>query len=402
MIELEHSPLGGSSATRFINCTGSFLLQKEEIEDGTFEDIPTEFAQIGTAAHLLGSTCLTKDTEPFEYLGETFEGYLAGWPGGIQLDAVTVYVNECRTILDSVASRPHDLFIERTITMPALHPLLKGTVDFGIISPQGVWLRDYKNGEGVGVSAVNNNQLLYYAFLLISSYPELEPELPVNLGIVQPNFYGLYEAPDVWITTVGEVWAWGHKVLLPRMKYLTDVAGVPDLDDFVLGEHCQFCPVTLSCPKMQVAFQRYAAGEEDFIEMLTNEELSDLYALRAAASRFMKALERTVYARKVTGGNVESAKLVEKKVARVWKPGAELAIKARFGEKGFSAPAVLSPAAIEKLSSDGKALALEWGYKPQTDNLTIAPMSDPRPEAKPRTNENVFSGHAVAFENQGW
>ena len=34
--------------------------------------------------------------------------------------------------------------------------------------------------------------------------------------------------------------------------------------------------------------------------------------------------------------------------------------------------------------------------------LSVAPLSDPRPEAKPRTNATVFEGHASSPEAQGF
>jgi hypothetical protein len=58
MIELEHSPLGGSAAHRFMNCEGSFLLQREQIEAGTFVNIESEYAKLGTAAHELGAKAI--------------------------------------------------------------------------------------------------------------------------------------------------------------------------------------------------------------------------------------------------------------------------------------------------------------------------------------------------------
>lgn len=408
MIELEHSPLGGSSAHRFMACAASFLMQREEIENGTFEDVPSEFAALGTGAHELGALCLTDSTEPFEHLSEEFNGYKAGWPDGINLDAVQVYVNECRVILAQVVGRPHDVLIERTIKRPDIHPLFKGTVDFGVVAPRKIWLRDYKNGEGIGVSACNNPQLLYYGALLIieAGYTENEHlNIPVSLGIVQPNFYGIFEEPDVWETTVGFVLDWLYCELLPRMNYLTAREGdnspgerpgdFPSEDDHVPGEHCQFCPVLLSCVKMQKAFEEYANASEDFVTMLSNEELDHYYSQIEYARRFMGVLKETVKARKLTGCNIPSAKLVEPQTARVWKPGGEAAIKAAFGEKAYAPPKVLSPAAIEKLSSQGKELALEYGYKPDASGLTIAPLSDRRPEAKRPGNAGVFAAHAA-------
>lgn len=410
MIELEHSPLGGSAAHRFMTCDGSFLLQREQIEDGTFEQVESDYARLGTAAHELGAKAIVTGQEPFEFLGEEFNGYLAGWPGGISLDALHIYFNECMSLL-ARRQEQGPILVEKTIHLPHIHPLLRGTIDFGFATrSDGVFLRDYKNGEGIGVGAVNNRQLLYYAFLMVMEDEWLQKcprDMPVNLGIVQPNFYGIFEAPDVWETTLGFVLDWGHNQLLPRMNALTDMPGYhlrEDAveDDFVPGDHCQFCPVLLDCPKMQRAFQEYADASEDFITMLSNQELDRLYSQREYARRFMKVLEETVKARKLTGGDIPSAKLVEPKIARVWKPGAQAALQAAFGEKAFEDPKLRSPAQIEKFSSRGKELATEYGYKPDAAGLTIAPLSDPRPEAKPRTNATVFQAHAQSPEQQGF
>lgn len=405
MIHLEHSPLGGSAAFRFMNCYGSFLLHREEIEAGTFEAVDSEFARLGVGAHELGAKAIATGQEPYEFLGEEFNGYLAGWPDGIKLDAVQVYFNECMRILANRRGDQGHMLLEETIHLPEIHPLFKGTVDFGWWNlTQGVFLRDYKNGEGVGVAAPNNRQLLYYGALMIMKYPALRSAprtLPVSLGIVQPNFYGIFEEPDIWTTTLGYVVDWLHGELLPIMNSLTARHGYTD-DDFVLGEHCQFCPVLLECPKMQAAFETIANASEDFVTMLSNAELDHYYSQREYAKRFLKRLEEVVFARKITGGDIPSAKLVNKQIARVWKPGAEAAIKAKFGEKAYKPAELLSPAGIEKLSSEGKAMALEYGYKPDSDTLTIAPLSDRRPEAKPRTNETVFAQHAGDANAEGW
>jgi hypothetical protein len=201
---------------------------------------------------------------------------------------------------------------------------------------------------------------------------------------------------------VGFVLDWGNNELLPRMKSLSELRVPREFMVFVPGEHCQFCPVLLDCPKMQEAFAAYAEAEEDFIAMLTDEELDRFYAMREPARRFMKALETTVHHRLVTGGKIPNAKLVEKRVARVWRPGAHAALKEAFGEKAFTPPEIKSPAQIEKLSSRGKEMALEWGYKPESAGLSVAPLTDPRPEAKPRSNATVFEGHAQSLEEAGF
>jgi hypothetical protein len=221
--------------------------------------------------------------------------------------------------------------------------------------------------------------------------------MPVNLGIVQPNFYGIYEEIIPWETTVGYVLDWLRDELLPRMHALYNrPRDEPTEADAVPGDHCQFCPVLLDCPKMQRAYRQYVDASEDFVTMLTNEELDELYSQREYARRFMKVLETTVHARLMTGSRIPSAKLVEKQTARVWKPGGVAVIEATFGERAYKPKEPLSPAGVEKLSSRGKELALEYGYKPESAGLVVAPLSDRRPEAKPRGNAGVFEAHAAA------
>lgn len=404
MIELEHSPLGGSGAHRFMSCAGSFLMHREQLQSGTFEEMESEYAKLGTAAHELCAKAVATATEPYEFLSEQFGDYIAGWPEGLSLDAAQVYFNECMSILAN-RKEQGSMLLEDTIHLPHIHPLLRGTVDFGFYSRRdGVFLRDYKNGEGIGVRAPGNRQMLYYGSLIIMNEQWLRAaprDTRVSLGIVQPNFYGMYEDVDVWETNVGFVTDWFHEELLPTMNNLTSRIEYT-LEDFVTGEHCQFCPVLLSCPKMQAAYQEYMNASEDFIAMLTNEELDGFYANRENVRRFMNALEDTVRARLIAGNPIPSAKLVEKRSNRVWKPGAEAALKAAFGEKAYNERKVKSPAQVEKLSSRGKEIALEWGFKPESGGLTVAPLSDPRPEAKPRTNASTFGHFAQSPEQQGF
>jgi hypothetical protein len=412
MIEFEHSPLGGSGAKRWLNCGASFLLQRLLMLHGEYETPPTSaFADKGTAAHLLGAECLTEDAEPFEYIGEVINGYTVH-PDDLDPEAVAVYVNYCNAIRDAGKGDPTaQTFIERTFHLADRHPLFKGTVDFAHwrlqIDP-GLWLVDYKNGEGIGVQAFQNEQLLYYAVLLILGNPELQKlpfDFPVHLGIVQPNYWGAFDEPEIWTTDIKTVFEFSKNVLFPTMeKLLNDKRVMLPQDEFVSGEHCQFCPVMLECPKLRHAFETLARQDE-FIEMLKNDEIAALYAMREDARRYGSELEKVVFARKLAGQDIPTAKLVEKQTRRILKAGAEAAAKARFGVNAYNPAKLKSPAQFEKLSSDGKAFALEWGFKPEADRLTVAPLSDRRPEAKPIGNAQVFKKFAVPetpLEHLGW
>ena len=120
-------------------------MQRAQIENGEFENIESEYAKLGTAAHELCARSVSEGCEPFEFLGEDFSGYIAGWPDGISLDAAHIYFNECQAIMDRSGHKGW-MIVEKTYHLPKIHPLLRGTVDFGYISNQGIFLRDFKNG----------------------------------------------------------------------------------------------------------------------------------------------------------------------------------------------------------------------------------------------------------------
>jgi hypothetical protein len=414
MVEFEHSPLGGSAAKRFLNCGASFLLQRLLILHNEYEQPPTsEFADKGNAAHELAAHCLLNDDEPFEYIGEKVGKYTVH-PADLDPEAVAVYVNYCRAIMEQGGNHATSI-IEQTFHLRDIHPLFKGTVDFGhwrlpeFSCDPGLWLVDYKNGEGIGVEAYRNPQLMYYAVLLIMAHAELKAlpfDFPVHLGIVQPNYWGVFEEPEMWHTTIREVFTFAKQELLPAMEALTnDKRDMIPVDEFKSGDHCQFCPVMLDCPKLREAFETYA-HQDEFIEMLKDEEISALYALKDDARRYANELEKVAFARKLGGGNITTGKLVEKMVHRAWKPGAEQAAVQRFKEHAYNPRKLKSPAQMEKLSSDAKAFALEWGFKPESDRLTIAPLTDRRAEAKPITNADVFKNFATPpienLHDLGW
>lgn len=407
MIEFEHSPLGGSGATRWMTCGNSFLLQRLLMVHEEYEEpLTSVFADKGNAAHELGADCLKNNLEPFEFIGKKYGNYVVH-PADLDPNAVAVYVAFCEAIIDE-AKGAGQIMVEETIHLPQIHPLFKGTVDFAhwrFTNNPVLKIVDYKNGEGIGVSVVKNKQLMYYAVLLILSVPELKlapKDFPVHLSVVQPNYFGLFDEPETWETTIGEILQWAHDELMPTMhKLLADKRDMLPEDEFISGDHCQFCPVMLDCPKLRRSYETYATSDE-FTDMLSDEEVSTLYGMRQEARYFGNQLEKVAFARKIAGRPITTAKIVETRVHRVWKGGAEDAAKKQFGENAYAPKKLKSPAQMEKLSSNGKAFAIEYGFKPDSERLTLAPLSDPRSEATPRSNEVVFAKFATPIEDLGW
>jgi hypothetical protein len=382
---MSHSLLGGSGAKRWLKCAGSYTLAKELQDAGALRDGSSIFADQGTAAHVLASDCLIDGIEPFERMGCVIEGFIVGdSEHGICPDAVATYVNECLSIVqpDGIKS------IERSETFPEIHPDLRGTVDFSFWLPKkGLWVVDYKNGAGIAVDAYKNEQLLYYAYLAYLSYPAMVGEnrdMLVSLRIVQPRLLGS-EPVKIYDTTLEEVVSFGEQTLLPRMRALTAMVE----GDYVIGDHCKFCPVMLECPANQKAYKDFSTDVEP--ATMTDDELSKYYAGLGTVKRFSNALEAEVRSRLEKEGNeISTAKLVAARAVRAWKPEAEDVLSEAFGQKAYDTK-LKSPAAIEKLSSKGKAIALEYGYMPESANLTVASVDDSRPTAKRVSNADTFA-----------
>jgi hypothetical protein len=173
---------------------------------------------------------------------------------------------------------------------------------------------------------------------------------------------------------------------------------IPEIieDDFKPGTHCQFCPVLIDCPKMQQAFQEYAEADEEFVAMLSDADLDRFYSMREQARRFMTVLETTVHHRLVTGGKIPNAKLVEKKVARVWKPGAAAALQAAFGDKAFTSP----KSRARRKSRSCRAAARHWRWNMGTSPNRLAYPWRRFPIPGPRRNPSRMHRSSKAMRNR--
>ena len=73
-----------------MTCAASFLLQRALIENGEFENIESEYAKLGTAAHELCAKAVGTATEPFEFLGKISTGILAGPMASISMLHISI------------------------------------------------------------------------------------------------------------------------------------------------------------------------------------------------------------------------------------------------------------------------------------------------------------------------
>lgn len=366
-----HSPLGASSAERWMNCPGSVALLK--VLHLAPSDEP-EYRSEGIAAHELGAFCLINDHDTWEHIGNKFYNVEVTKE---MADAVQVYLDTVRPAMKIEGAKR---YIEYRISHPA-HPSFYGTLDEGTVYNKTAEINDYKHGAGIAVEIEDNPQLMYYAYGFIREFPEVENLI---LRIIQPRITWLAPVRE-WKVSVAKVKQWAEEVLIPAM-YIAELDG-GDLD---AGEWCRFCPAKLVCPLMNQLFGAAATTNPKQVIELTNNSLGRSYNYIQAVKFYIKALEDEIYNRLNRGGEVTGCKLVPKKANRVFKPEACAEAKEKFGDDAFTKPEMKTPAEIDKLGATGKLFTKEYAYTPQT-GLTVAAADDPRIAVKVLTTSEAFS-----------
>lgn len=369
-----HSPLGASSAERWMNCPGSNALLKTLALPETDEP---DYRANGIAAHEAAAHCLTKGLDAWEIVGEAFHNVAVDTEIA---DAIQLYLDTVRPIM---AAATHTM-VEHRISSPA-HPLFYGTVDFAAIGEDLLTVADYKHGEGISVDVEQNPQIMYYAYGVLQDHPELRR---VRLMIVQPRGFHSDGPVREWTISAEDLAHWGETILIPAMNRA-------ELDSTLdAGPWCRFCPAKLVCPLMTSLFGAACKANPKDLVNYTDASVGRSYQYLQAVKFYIKALEEDVLRRLQNGTDVPGVKLVNKKANRVWKDGSQAIFEARFGKDVFTEPSFKSPAEIDKLGDAAKQLVREWAYTPNT-GVTVALADDPRIAVKVEKPSQTFAAAAA-------
>jgi hypothetical protein len=357
---------------RWENCPGSVAPIPELLAEALAEDDP-EYRRAGTAAHAAVAKCLEENLDAWEVTGEVFEGYEISPDIA---DAVQVYLDECRRFMGGTWG------VEEAVERPEIDPDFYGTTDFwaltgGVDGPLTLVIRDYKNGAGVVVEIENNPQVRYYALGVLLGLADkgIEPEL-VDMGIVQPN---VSWHPDGVIRRkvirASELTEWADFVLKPAMQRARESAELKP------GSWCRFCPRKIICPALIGMFKAAATTSIDQIALLDDQALGLEWLQIEAVNSYIKAIKTETMRRLMRGADMPAVKLVHGKADRVWKDDARAVFTEKFGDLVLTDPKFKSPAEMERVSAEAKALVKQYAYSPE-GSLTVAPADDKRGAVK--------------------
>lgn len=380
--DIEHSPLGASGASRWMNCPGSIRLASLLPADSDDAGFP---AAEGTAAHQVLEMSIRADAEPWEFAGTVIE--VDQWEFTVGPEMVASVTNALDYVHTTIGSIPRSR-IEAEVQMTSeTHRLARGTSDV-VVVPQdpefgAAHVFDLKYGQGIVVepSAV---QMRYYGYLVSEKY-NLPDEKMMVLHIMQPRIPHPKGLNRPYTTTAGELRKWWNDEVLPAMAET-------EKEDALLktGNHCRFCPAKTICPALREETESVDVGRP--AGTLTGDELGDLLQRVDRIKRYGEALKKEALSRVVAGERVKGKKLVRKKANRTWRKGVDEALVARFGDEAYNR-SLKTPPQVETLGG-GNAFVSEWAYKPDT-GVTLANDDDPKEEVQSAMDQYMASGAPV-------
>ncbi len=143
---------------------------------------------------------------------------------------------QLQSYLKEVRSSQGELLVERKVIM--VPGLCWGTSDVIVLGDRALGVYDLKWGVSP-VPAVNNPQLLLYAFGALREFP-IPRNATVSLNIVQPRASSGWPV-KTWLTTPDHILQFR-----PRLMAAIE-EGLKENPKAVAGHHCYWCPAKLHC-----------------------------------------------------------------------------------------------------------------------------------------------------------
>ena len=354
---MQHSNIvGGSTAKRVINCPGSVkLVQKMPPQPSS------KYAEQGTLLHNIISEYLERDNVPLQsFVDEKFTTTL-----------MEEKILPALQLLEAIDPTNELVYkVESRVGFGDLLPGVFGSTDLlGRIGSRAIVL-DWKFGDGVVVSAEENEQLMFYAAAAMRT-PEtawvFDGATEIELIIVQPP--GMRR----WVTTKERI-AQFERELVRAVK----TAQLPDAP-LAQGDHCRWCAAKPICPQMTGAVDR--ALKQQIIN-LDVDTLGQYLKNADLLEEWIKDLRALAFGLLEKNVAVPGYKLVQKQARRKWTDEQEarrVLMEMGLKESVVVETLIMSPAQAEKALKKRFSELPEGLIKSESSGTTLAPVEDDRP-----------------------
>jgi hypothetical protein len=367
---MAHSDLiGGSTAERVMNCTGSVELCRKMPEKGS-----SVYADRGTMLHTTMEKVLLEGADPLALIGKvSYEGQTLTMD--LVEDKVLPALEAFDTLIDAVLDEDLKFRCEVRVGYSGLEAF--GTTDILGATSRYAVVGDWKFGDGVKVSAIGSYQLRFYAGAAREMSPQMFEGKDIVLAIIQPG------APDgglSWeIITHEEL-----DQFVDEMKAALVRVAAGDTE-VVSGKWCRWCAGAPICPAKKSAAQELVARHLD--KTVDPAELGELATLATELEEWCRAVMALTHQELEKGRPVTGWKLVQKRGTRQWTDETQAALVFRsLGCKPaeFYESKMISPAQADKLlkAKGAPKAALDEVIVSRSSGTTLAPVSDTRPEVK--------------------
>lgn len=401
-----HSRLSPSSAHRWRRCPGA-----PRAEEGLPDTSGFEAAE-GTAFHHFAALCLEFWLEPEDFLGKRVHvPYTDFDEDGNQRDIEHVFefdgemADHMHAGLAFLRARMHKdclVFVEKKVDLgPWCGPGQFGTSDCGIVdlTARRITVFDWKYGQGIPVSPVENDQAILYALGFWHSFARHEfdenpDDIEVDIFIEQPRAPG---GGGMWTTTMRRLLKTGKKV-----KEEAEATQDPDAPRIAGDKQCRFCKrAAKGCDALD-EFLADSLGlrldnlhNETEPETLTirrhftGEARSALLANRKLIERVLDGLHDEALRDALAGEAVPGLKAVlGRKPARKFRPSEmrriEFILSNMLGDSVAYERSLLSPTAAEKKMGKRVFEAMLGEFVTQgSPKPSLVPVSDNRESIEP-------------------
>ena len=358
---MQHSNIvGGSTAKRVIACPASVKL----VQQIPSKDIPNEHADRGTLLHNVIADVLEFNEAPEKYLGTKYNDQV------LTEELIDEKITVALAALEEIDPTNVMAFkIETRVGFGDFLPGVFGSTDLlGRIGKRAIVL-DWKFGDGVLVSAEENEQLLFYAAAAMRTEESkwiFEGATEIECIIVQP--------PEIrrWVTTPQRVALFEQELRRAVHESHSEAASME------AGDHCRWCAAKPICPKMTGQVERVLQTK---LQALPIDQIAMQLEQADTIESYIKDLRALATQMLENGQVVPGFKLVAKRGTRQWT--SEDAVDAWVDANGLTKEAyeskLRSPAQMEKVLKKYKKELPPELVVSVSSGSTLAADSDSRP-----------------------
>lgn len=360
-----HALLSASSADRWISCPPS------AIAAAGYPRQDTAYTREGTLAHEVAEQTVRYPQTGPEMLPDVTAEMLEC------ARAYRDYIEELKTTDDAV------VLLEQRVDFSPWVPDGFGTCDCIIIQGDTLTVIDYKFGQGVPVSAINNPQMRLYALGALNDYGLAYDVTNVETHIFQPRVNNI----SADRLTADDLLAWGDGIVKPAAKLAAIGQGA-----YKAGEHCRFCPHAGLCRELTDICTKAVEshGIRGKVKQLAPWEVADVLKLEPLVSLWLKRVHEQALTTMLDGGEIPGYKVVAGRGSRNWADEIEVAAvleQQGLSREEYTKTELLTVAQMEKALGKKRFRELVGGHVLSKEGApTIAPATDKR-QAYDRTAE---------------